>query len=120
MPRTDKPKKIRKFSDVFAKYRTYDTSAGYGDAREWRAAFAERMGADVYEPILRDAARTADSILGVSFTATWDQVRSAYRKLAMQWHPDRAVQNRITVDAATERFKQINAAYSKLADRYGR
>lgn len=109
-----------RFSDVFAKYKTYDTSTGLGSPDQWRAAFAERMGADVYEPILDRAKQTPYSILGVAFGAAWDDIRSAYRKLAMLFHPDRAALNKMSVEMATERFKQINAAYSKLADQYGK
>jgi curved DNA-binding protein len=50
-------------------------------------------------------------ILGVSPTAAPDELKSAYRKLAQQWHPDR---NRDP--GASDRFKEINEAYSTLSD----
>ena len=43
------------------------------------------------------------SILGVSKNATADELKSAYRKLALQWHPDRN-----KTSEATEKFKTIN------------
>ncbi len=51
------------------------------------------------------------SILGVSKSATDTDIKRAYRKLALQWHPDR---NK-TAQAA-EKFKEINKAYEVLGD----
>src|SRR5919106_32367 len=50
-------------------------------------------------------------LLGVPRNATADQIRSAYRKLARQHHPDTSE----TSDAA-ERFKQVTEAYEVLSD----
>jgi curved DNA-binding protein len=50
--------------------------------------------------------------LGVEPTATDDEIRKAYRQLALRWHPDR---NRQDPDAA-ERFKVISEAYAVLID----
>lgn len=49
--------------------------------------------------------------LGVSRTANADELKSAYRKLAKQYHPDI---NKET--GAEERFKEINEAYAVLSD----
>jgi curved DNA-binding protein len=51
-------------------------------------------------------------ILGVERKATEDDIRKAYRKLAMQYHPDRNPDNK----QAEERFKEINEAYQVLSD----
>src|SRR6059036_923597 len=50
--------------------------------------------------------------LGVSKTATEDEIRSAFRKLARKFHPDVAKDKK----AAEEKFKQINEAYEVLSD----
>ena len=51
-------------------------------------------------------------ILGVSRTATADEIKKAYRTLAFKYHPDRNQGNA----AAEEKFKQISAAYDVLGD----
>src|SRR3979411_2617956 len=50
--------------------------------------------------------------LGVSKTASEDEIRSAFRKLARKYHPDVAKDKK----AAEEKFKQINEAYEVLSD----
>jgi DnaJ-class molecular chaperone len=49
-------------------------------------------------------------ILGLSKSATATEIKSAYRKLALQWHPDRNKEK-----DAGEKFKEINEAYEVLS-----
>lgn len=53
------------------------------------------------------------SILGVSKTATEDEIKKAYRKLAVKWHPDK---NPEDPESAAEMFKAIAEAYETLGD----
>ena len=50
--------------------------------------------------------------LGVEETATKDEIKHAYRKLAKQYHPDRHHGDK----KAEARFKEISEAYSTLSD----
>lgn len=52
-------------------------------------------------------------ILGVEKTATADEIKSAYRKLAMKWHPDRNPDN---LEEAKNKFAEINEAYEVLSN----
>ena len=51
-------------------------------------------------------------ILGVDRSVTQDELRSAYRKLAMQHHPDRTQGNK----ESEEKFKELSEAYAVLSD----
>lgn len=50
-------------------------------------------------------------ILGLDISASIEEIKQAYRKLAMQYHPDRHRNNN-----TEERFKTINQAYHTLSD----
>jgi len=57
------------------------------------------------------AKRDYYDILGVSKNATPAELKSAYRKLALEWHPDRNKS-----PEAESKFKEINEAYQVLSD----
>jgi molecular chaperone DnaJ len=69
------------------------------------------------------AKRDFYEILGVAKTATEDDIKKSYRKLAMKYHPDRNPDNK----EAEEKFKEVKEAYEMLTnpekreayDRYG-
>lgn len=52
--------------------------------------------------------------LGLTTQATDDDIKKAYRKLAMKHHPDRNAGNKVS----EEKFKKINEAYATLSDSY--
>lgn len=58
------------------------------------------------------ASRDYYNVLGVSAKADGDEIKRAYRALALRWHPDRNAGNA----EAEARFKDVNEAYRVLSD----
>lgn len=56
-------------------------------------------------------------ILGVSKTASFVEIKRAYKKLALKWHPDKNADNR---EEAENKFREIAAAYEVLGDEENR
>src|SRR6202011_4313448 len=52
-------------------------------------------------------------LLGVSRTARVEEIKGAYRKAALKWHPDRNPENK---PEAEVRFRESTEAYSILSD----
>jgi curved DNA-binding protein len=59
------------------------------------------------------AAKDYYNVLGVGKNASDEEIKRAYRKLAMKYHPDRNPNKK----EAEERFKEINEAYAVLSDK---
>ena len=74
---------------------------------EWALPFAGgRQGGSVADK------RDYYEVLGVAKEATPDEIKKAYRKLALQYHPDRNPGDK----SAEEKFKEINEAYEVLSN----
>lgn len=56
------------------------------------------------------------SVLGVNKNASPDEIKKAFRKLAVKYHPDRNPGNKV----AEEKFKEISEAYEVLSDKENR
>lgn len=78
---------------------------------EWPKNGGERLWSLSTQTIKIMSKRDYYEILGVNKTATTDELKKAYRKLALKYHPDKGG------DAEAEgKFKEINEAYSVLSD----
>uniref|UniRef100_A0ACD5XJZ4 Uncharacterized protein n=1 Tax=Avena sativa TaxID=4498 RepID=A0ACD5XJZ4_AVESA len=55
--------------------------------------------------------------LGIRKNASCTDIRAAYRRLAMKWHPDRWASDPGATGEAKQRFQRIQEAYSVLSDR---
>ncbi|GLU07331.1 hypothetical protein SLE2022_242930 [Rubroshorea leprosula] len=57
------------------------------------------------------------SVLGIDKQASASEIRDAYRKQALKWHPDRWMKNPKVTGEAKRRFQQVQEAYSVLSDK---
>lgn len=55
-------------------------------------------------------------VLGVDSDSSPDDIRAAYKRLALQYHPDKAAASGIPAETATARFQEILNAYEVLSD----
>ena len=65
-----------------------------------------------------DSARNRDyyKILGLERNATQDEIKKAYRKLALKYHPDRNSESEQSKKIAQRKFEDVSDAYSVLSD----
>jgi hypothetical protein len=90
--------------------------SAYGSVNgDWSAEFSEEVLKKFFEgeqaSQSSDGLQTLYQVLCVMETVTPEQIKSAYRRLARQWHPDVCKEP----DAA-DRFREIDAAYKTLSN----
>jgi hypothetical protein len=88
-------------------YKKYNTSKGFGNVHEWRAAWNERMGHQEAATVLeRDDPL---SVLGFDTIPSKYDLDKRYRELVMKHHPDRG--------GEAQEFKRVQAAWSLLSEK---
>lgn len=90
-------------------YKTYDTSKGFGNKKEWKRSFWQRLEPDEAKLILQEDDPWA--ILGIPQYSTKEVIKKAYKLLMIKWHPDK---NPNDIERSTKMSQKINAAYSLL------
>lgn len=80
---------------------------------DWKIEFPEEVLKEFFNgaPGKTAKGQTFYQVLCVVETATADQIKSAYRRLSLQWHPDRCKE-----EDATDKFMEINEAHDVLRD----
>jgi len=102
---------------------------GYGSASEWASTFNVRMGfKEAQEHKASGTKRKAwqsdwavlSEIAGVhiSENSMWNDIKSAFRKAAMNCHPDRTHVHGKSKAEAEEMFRDASAAFAMLEDIY--
>lgn len=92
----------------------YGTYEGHrGSTREWRKAFSETLSPEEAQEIIKEASPW--DILFVKSDATMDEIRTAYRVLCMQYHPDKYPDEKKAW--AHDMFIKIEAAYVVMQHR---
>ncbi|GJN06584.1 hypothetical protein PR202_ga24328 [Eleusine coracana subsp. coracana] len=100
-PHRPRPAKIREAGGTKRRASDSSPSSARAGRRRKEAQPPREMGVDYYK------------VLGVDRAASDDDLKKAYRKLAMRWHPDKNPTNKKEAEA---KFKQISEAYDVLSD----
>jgi hypothetical protein len=129
MPRGN-PKPKKTFAEIDAARKRYNPKVeGYGNAAEWRGAFYERMGFEEAQRVKEEAQKSGKwrseyRIIGemagevISEGSVWNEIKAAFRKAALNCHPDRSAVHGKSKEVAEAEFKQVNAAYTILERKY--
>lgn len=100
-----------KFDDAVNIYRQAVELAPEGSPEE---KDAEQKLREAQVALKQSKEKNYYKILGVSRTATSKEIKSAYRKLALQWHPDKVTEEQ--KEEAEKKFQDIGEAYEVLSD----
>ncbi len=103
-----KEKRPSIFTKGYCPYGTYVGPRWTDDM--WRAAFRDALSGEQVEEILGDDSPWG--ILGIKHGASMDEIKTAWRKAAKKWHPDKHPVS--MKDEVTKQFLKFKAAYIKL------
>jgi hypothetical protein len=97
-----------KRKSIFDRYETYDPSVeGYGSQEQWQRTFNNVFTQSELDKILNG--ENPRTILGVGSNASIEEIKTAYKKKALLFHPDKNIGKDTTND-----FQRIGAAYKRV------
>lgn len=98
--------------------RAYQQGRRFSDNNDREGFSEKRASGSGYRPGAEKRLKDPWNILGIGRNASLDEIKSAYRKLALKYHPDRiAHMGEDFRVLAEERFKEIQKAYQELKPR---
>eukprot|EP00644_Phytophthora_capsici_P018569 jgi/Phyca11/128020/e_gw1.73.84.1 len=100
-----------RFYENFRRSTSSNNGSTYGSSRQQSAGAGGR--ASFMAP--KTQRRTHYDVLGIEKSSTVDQIKKAYRKLALVYHPDKA-----KTSTHADLFKEMTAAYNVLSDESAR
>ena len=87
-------------------------------SREWEPFTSERGSRSTTSDAIPMTQHHACRLLGVEAECTWPQIKTAYRRMAGQWHPDRMQHSgEESRRLANDQMIAINQAYGLLRER---
>lgn len=114
-PTTTGIAKVKKPFVDLSKYKTYDTSTGYGSPEQWRSAFEERMNYKVFTPVERK--EKSKGLCDVLYEAkSYEALRDTYYDLIKKHHPDIAGDT----DINRTNSQLLNDTYLELKKNFGK
>jgi hypothetical protein len=114
IPTTGVAKVKKPFVDL-SKYKTYDTSTGFGSPEQWREAFGERMHYYTFTPVERK--EKEKGLCDTLYEAkTYEVLRDTYYALIKQHHPDVVGDS----EASRTNAQILNDTYFELKAKFGK
>ena len=114
IPATGVAKVKKPFVDL-SKYKTYDTSTGFGSPEQWREAFGERMHYYTFTPVERK--EKEKGLCDTLYEAkTYEVLRDTYYALIKQHHPDVVGDS----EASRTNAQILNDTYFELKAKFGK
>jgi len=98
---------------------------GYGNSSEWSAMFNVRMGFKEAQEHKAQRGWKSDykviaemSGVHIDENSMWAEIKSAFRKAALNVHPDRTAVHGLSKEEAGNKFRDAQAAYTMLENIY--
>ena len=104
---------------IYKEYKMYDDAVNdFQKAKELDPTYKDIDGLIKTASSLQTQSRNRDyyAILGIDKNATPEEIKKAYRKMALKYHPDRNAESEESKKIAQRKFENVGDAYSVLSD----